>query len=397
MLARSFLRFAAQPGLQLARGLTLSLCLGFLGTAVRAEPGGDHPEVPRYPGAVMKAYDLKDYEEAQLFLSRPVLRGSEYTADKLLPLEGRVTFIRYEMSNTVSALQIFRNYQSVLRRSGFKELFSCDRPCSTYNLSNLRKTMKLERVSLSGDTDNQYLAAQRGNTYVSLWVNVYGGDPQAWLTVVEKGSLDTELMAVSGDSPMARALSEQGRVDVYGFQFDTGKSQLKPESQSSLKELGRVLQDNPQLKIALVGHTDDVGGPEANLKLSEARARAVAEALSVSAGIAAERLSSRGAGQSQPVAANSDETGRAKNRRVEIIASVPNGATANTAFGAVGANTNARPSASANPSAARPAPGAPSASKAEPAKPVAEEANSAIDSANKLLDTANKLRGLFGR
>ncbi len=374
--------------IRILASLGLLFCLPALLTDARAEPGADHPEVARYPSAVMMAFDFKEYEEAQLLLSRPVQRAGEFTADKLMPLEGRVTFIRYELPKSVSALQIFRNHQSALRRSGFKDLFVCERPCTSNNIYELRKLMKLERVSIDGDTDNQYLAAQRGDTYVSMWVNVYGSQPQVWLTVVEKGSLDTEMIAISGTSPIAKALNEQGRVDVYGFQFDTGRAQLKAASQATLKELAQTLQDNPALQITLVGHTDDVGGAEANMKLSEARARAVAEALTLSAGVAPDRLSARGAGQTLPLAPNTDEVGRAKNRRVEVIAA--QAAAAVTAAKSTSKDiNNPRPNvAAAKPAVQMPAPAAPA---------VEDPMSSSLEKANKLIEAANKLRGLFGR
>ncbi len=354
--------------------------LGALAQPAHAETGADHPEVSRYPGAVIAGYDFKEYEEAQLILSRPAYRGGQFTADKVLPLEGRVTYIHYEMPKTASALQVFRNYQSALKRSGFSELFVCDRPCTDANLSSFKALMKARDLYLNGSRENQYLAAKRGNTYVSLWVNDLG-EPNAWLFVIEKGSLDDKQMAISGESPIAKSLSEQGRVDLYGFQFDTGKAVLRDSSQATLKELGKVLQDNPTLQIEVVGHTDDVGGADANQRLSEARARAVTEALARS-GIDASRMLARGMGQTQPLAANTDETGRAKNRRVEIIAQRPaTAAAAQTGRPAPQPQTQTAPA---------------NGNSNENNKSAADTTRSVIDSATTAIDTAYKLKGLLG-
>lgn len=366
-------------------GLVVALAVAMGAAPAWAEPGEDHPEVARYPGTTIRHYDYKEYEEFQLILSKPVNRNGKYTADKLLPLEGHVTYLQYEVPKTVSAFQVFRNYQSSLKRSGFNELFACDRPCTTENLGVFNDVMKARGLYLNYSTDNQYLAAQRNNTYVSLWVNTGG----VFLFVVEKEALNDKLMAVSGESPIAKALSADGKVDLYGFLFDTGKAVLKDGSKATLQELGRVLQDNPTLSIEVVGHTDDVGGPDANLKLSQARAAAVADALAKSYAIAPTRISTRGLGQSAPLAPNTTEAGRAQNRRVEIVALMP---AAPARAAAPAAPVRAAPVAqnTATPAAAlTPAPAPAAAAPTAPARNL-------VDDANKAIDAAAKLKNLFG-
>ncbi len=98
------------------------------------------------------------------------------------------------------------------------------------------------------------------------------------------------------------------------IQFATGSFQLLPISLVELDRLLLVLQENPTLKIQISGHTDNVGKPDDNLKLSDNRAKSVADYL-ISKGIAAGRLSWKGFGATQPIADNATEIGRAKNRR----------------------------------------------------------------------------------
>ncbi|GAA5175209.1 OmpA family protein [Niveibacterium umoris] len=360
------------------------LGIGFVLFGLGATPaigasGPDHPEVPPYPGAKMDHYDFKEYEEFQLILSKPYLRGSEYVADKLMPLEGAVTYIHYNRPESASALQIFRNYQSALRRSGFTELFTCERPCTESNLGDFQKLMKARDLYLNYSRDNQYLAAQRGNTYVSMWVN----DGGIWQFVVEKGQLDDGRIAVSGNSPIAKSLSENGKVDLYGFQFDTGKATLTAASAATLKELGKVLQDNPTLKLDIIGHTDDVGGADANQQLSEARASAVAMALATQQGIDMGRLNASGRGMTQPVAPNTTDAGRAKNRRVEIVAR---------------SATAASPGGTTTASAPRATPAARQTQQQAPAQGNSQEASKGItiNDAVNAIDAAAKLKGLFG-
>lgn len=99
--------------------------------------------------------------------------------------------------------------------------------------------------------------------------------------------------------------------------FDTGKDIIKKESQKKLDELVVILKNNPNLKISVEGHADNVGSDKLNMKLSQKRTDAVVKYL-VEKGIAADRLQSKGYGETKPVADNNTKAGRAKNRRVEL-------------------------------------------------------------------------------
>jgi outer membrane protein OmpA-like peptidoglycan-associated protein len=118
---------------------------------------------------------------------------------------------------------------------------------------------------------------------------------------------------------MADGLTAAGHVEVPGIFFDTGNSVVKSESDAALKEIAKLLQANPAMKVWVVGHTDAVGSPESNLTLSNARAAAVIGALTQKNGVDAKRLAPFGAGPYAPVASNKSEDGRAKNRRVELV------------------------------------------------------------------------------
>jgi outer membrane protein OmpA-like peptidoglycan-associated protein len=108
-------------------------------------------------------------------------------------------------------------------------------------------------------------------------------------------------------------------VEVPGIFFDTGKSELKPESDSAVAEVAKLLKADPALKVYVVGHTDNVASLDLNLKLSQARAESVVHALVSKHEIAAARLTGRGVGPLTPVASNDNEEGRARNRRVELV------------------------------------------------------------------------------
>jgi outer membrane protein OmpA-like peptidoglycan-associated protein len=138
-----------------------------------------------------------------------------------------------------------------------------------------------------------------------------------WLTVVERQAMQQDIVMDAG--AMASSLSANGSVAIYGIYFDTAKFDLKPESDPALEQIAKLLKDNAALNVAIVGHTDMVGDQASNIKLSQARAQSVINALITRYGIAASRLTPFGAGPYAPVASNKTDEGRAKNRRVELV------------------------------------------------------------------------------
>jgi outer membrane protein OmpA-like peptidoglycan-associated protein len=113
-------------------------------------------------------------------------------------------------------------------------------------------------------------------------------------------------------------LKEKKKVDIYGIYFDFASDRLKPESTPVLDEIAGVLKDNPDWKLTVNGHTDNVGGDAYNLDLSKRRAAAVKQALVTRYQVAPDRLSTDGFGATRPVDTNDTLAGRARNRRVEL-------------------------------------------------------------------------------
>jgi outer membrane protein OmpA-like peptidoglycan-associated protein len=115
-----------------------------------------------------------------------------------------------------------------------------------------------------------------------------------------------------------KQLTEQKRAVTYGIYFDFNKDTIRPESEPVLKEIVQAMTDNPDWKLTVEGHTDNIGGDAYNLNLSKRRAAAVKDALFTRYHIAADRLSTNGFGSSRPVETNDTLEGRARNRRVEL-------------------------------------------------------------------------------
>lgn len=147
----------------------------------------------------------------------------------------------------------------------------------------------------------------------------YEGDQNA--SDLKNGESLTLLLTLTPRADDTAALAEQlqreRKVDLYGIYFDTAQATLKPESEATLRQVLGVLQEDPELRLVIAGHTDSEGGDDYNQGLSERRAESVVRWL-VDQGVSAPRLSAEGHGESRPVADNASAEGRALNRRVEL-------------------------------------------------------------------------------
>ena len=123
----------------------------------------------------------------------------------------------------------------------------------------------------------------------------------------------------AGGQHIEQELKQTGQAEVYGIYFDFASDKIKPESEPVLREIADALQHNPAWKLRVEGHTDNIGGDEYNLNLSQRRAEAVKLALVTRYHIAADRLTPKGFGATRPKEPNDTLAGRARNRRVELV------------------------------------------------------------------------------
>jgi outer membrane protein OmpA-like peptidoglycan-associated protein len=136
--------------------------------------------------------------------------------------------------------------------------------------------------------------------------------------MVVKSTMTQNIVITAQD--IAQNIKDTGKASLFGIYFDTGKAEIKPESEASLQEIAKYLKMEPKKNFYVVGHTDNVGTFDANLKLSKDRADAVVKALVDKYGIPAAQLTAWGDGPTAPVASNATEEGKAQNRRVELVA-----------------------------------------------------------------------------
>lgn len=129
----------------------------------------------------------------------------------------------------------------------------------------------------------------------------------------------SNLKVAEGGVDLRRKLLAEGKVSTNGILFDVGSANIQPQSMGIIRQISQVLQQEPSMKLKIVGHTDADGSEESNLKLSKDRAESVKNALVSIYGVSSDRLISEGKGESEPVGDNNTSDGKAQNRRVEFI------------------------------------------------------------------------------
>jgi len=244
----------------------------------------DHPFLTRMEGFYIKGCSKKDFDQHEFY---------DPATKQAVKVEGRKYYADYDRkkdARDTSRIQISRNYENAVKAIGGQ---AYETSYNTYLkfVKDGKETWVDVRINLGGE-----------------WYNI---------TIIEKEAMKQE---VAADAKfMADGISSTGHVAIYGIYFDFNKSDVKPESEPALSEIAKLLTGTPNLKVFIVGHTDNVGGVDYNMKLSQARADAVVKALTTKYKVNPQNLKAYGVGQLAPVAPNKTEEGRAKNRRVELV------------------------------------------------------------------------------
>ncbi len=335
MLKQTFLNATGLIGGRLP---ALATALAGLLTIVPAMAGDtkgskDHPLVPqRYEASEITKYEQQQFNEYAL-LVKPATKdgGVAKNPGSTQNLEGKVTRITYRAPAERTTLEVFRNYQAALDAAGLEVLFECkNEACGGRKFTHAVVAKSNYLVMGESYRDFRYLAAkltrpEQGDAYVGLYVamaSVGGGaDFKRVLTqldIVELKPMESKMVVVDAGA-MAKEIAKSGSVALYGIYFDFDKAALKSESKPTLDEIAKLLREQPELKLVVVGHSDNVGKLDYNMTLSKQRAAAVERALMDDYGVAKGRLMSWGVGFLSPVASNQSDEGRALNRRVELV------------------------------------------------------------------------------
>jgi len=349
----------------------LLLALLLCGVASQAfadatEPLADMPGardlswLKRFDGSFIVGYERKAYDEYS-FPSGPLTpvddpeavdarNNSLHEFKPNLALEGARTRIVYVLPAGRSPLEALRGYEQELKAQGAQKRYECavevcggdPERSSDGGGSKQSVAMKLwpnsrvtdEAFSNGSCAQTMQIADQRFasfeipekayalvHTFIgkdTLYCKAFNGRVVAIIDVLELKAREEKMVSVSA-ADMSAAITNTGRVALYGILFDTASSVIKPESKAALDEVAKLMTQNAALKLHVVGHTDSQGGLESNFALSKSRAQAVSTALTSQYAIDAARLTANGVSYLAPVASNADDAGRAKNRRVELV------------------------------------------------------------------------------
>lgn len=291
----------------------------------------------RYAGSEIIGYRAPKFDEFLLPTGRPT-QLSPVAYEKSIKTAGLVSRYTYLAPAGRSPAELFRNYKLEFDRLGVVTLYekgAGEKGWFGPTLQPLADEDQIGQILAYNEAQERVLVGKSKDpkpTYYFIFVTAYkdGVIPErlrasvtkdiamAELVVIAPEHMD-EMMTFVNASEMSKSLTDSGKVDLYGIFFDTDKDTLGAQSQTTLAEIAKLLTTDRQLKLRVVGHTDNQGKADYNLDLSRRRAASVVRELTSNYGIDPSRLDSFGCGLYAPVASNQSEEGRAKNRRVELV------------------------------------------------------------------------------
>lgn len=285
-----------------------------------AAPVENHPLIEPYAGSSLTRREDAGHSTYKFVTS---VNPSGKTDDEALPTSsatGDLTRLFYENPASRSQAEILANYKEALAKANFEILFECGADACGPGWASSRwgRVTGMKYVS----NPLWYLCARRagdGGSTAEAFVAVSVMKARHQVDVLVTKSMDTGLVSISAEA-LQRGIENEGRVVLDGLFFDHNKSVLKPESKPALEVIATFLKSNAQLNVYIVGHTDATGGFEENMALSQSRAAAVVTALTQEHKIAGKRLAAHGVGPLCPARTNGTDAGKAKNRRVEMVA-----------------------------------------------------------------------------
>lgn len=214
-----------------------------------------------------------------------------------------------------SQFEVEKNFEALMKQMGAVQVGNSKIPSSVTDTW----TDEINQGFIDGlgnvtsePTKTWVIRRDDGNIWVHLVTNSASG---AYIVGKEKPFKQTSSLIPASD--LKKAIDASGKVALQ-VNFATDKTAILPESQPQIDQVAQLMTDDPALKLSVGGHTDNSGDKAHNQTLSEGRAQSVVSALTAK-GIAANRLTAKGFGDTQPVADNGTEEGKAKNRRVELV------------------------------------------------------------------------------
>ncbi|NOX67558.1 MAG: OmpA family protein [Gammaproteobacteria bacterium] len=294
----------------------LIMCLTPPVLAQGRPPLTDHSLISAYEGSVMRRKDVREFDEYSAFTGMDE-SGKEPTT---LALEGKVTKMMYKAPANRSTLEVFRNYENAIALYGAEVLYTCNQDklecVARYAGPTFQKVSDIHSMS---NLEGRYLLAKIVQDEQTAYVAIAVGQASTTIHVVEVKNMDLGMVMLDA-AALGKGLDALGYVIVEGIYFDTDKATLQAQSSTALEQMAKLLGSRPNLKVYVVGHTDSRGHFAHNRTLSQDRATAVVDALAADHGVSRSRMEGHGVGPLAPQASNDDDVGRARNRRVVMVA-----------------------------------------------------------------------------
>ena len=275
----------------------------------------DHPLITRFPGSYIKRYSQRDFTEVKLVTGI----SDDKTKTNSETVSGKQTLIKYDLPRNRSEIEVMQNYLQALQKANFDVVFKCTQSeCG--EIKAFEKSMIND--GMYGHLFHSYILGKKsfanGDVYIAVYQRGYKQESMAQVHVLETKSMQLDQVTVSVDM-LTESIENTGHISLYGIYFESDKAEIKEKSQPTLKTMAEYLNKNSQLKFYVVGHTDDQGTELYNQQLSDRRAASVKRVLTEQFKVSADQLKSHGAGEWSPIANNKSESGRAINRRVELV------------------------------------------------------------------------------
>jgi outer membrane protein OmpA-like peptidoglycan-associated protein len=241
----------------------------------------DSSKLPKMESCRIDNCDKKESDHREV----PV-REDEHGEAVISPLDGESRSIMYECREGTLPADVVQRAAASLRVAGYEV---------PYQFADKEAT----------------LTAHKGDSWILLDAASH------YYTLVELTAVN-ELESASDAVSMAEAIERYGHVPAYGITFLPGRADISPESVLALREVAAMMEDHPDWRIRIEGHTDNLGTKAGNLLLSQKRALAVSAWL-VNRGVKRIRIETAGLADEHPVASNNTEADRARNRRIELV------------------------------------------------------------------------------
>lgn len=306
-------------------------------------PGARDPAgIPRFADSIIIGQRVSESERSSIPTGKWGGNAGRIFWEQSIQVEGPRTRLLYLAPRPAKSLDVIRHYRETLDSQGYQLLFQCSGfdECgkevaafytdaahgntftdsyllkSVYSGQSVREPQILTgRLNRSGADSYIFVFA----AYQDNYADSEAGERVAIFVEQISAKPAQDGAALLDTAQLAQGLAEAGRVVLAGIQFDAGQSTLLPASRPQLDAMARLLREQPDLKVYLVGHTDNAGVLQTDLDLSQRRAAEVAQALVRDHRIASERLTPAGIAGLSPLVSNATAAGRARNQRIEMV------------------------------------------------------------------------------